>query len=59
MRQVKISEEDVSVKAGENQTFRFNITDTDYDTVKLFIWDSILGMKPYACYIHTVDNVEE
>lgn len=59
MQWVKISDNDVNIKSGEHQTFQFNISDTDYDTVKLFIWDSVLGMKPYDCYTFSADNTKE
>lgn len=58
MQWVKTSEEDVNIKSGAHQTFGFNISDTDYDTVKLFIWDSVSGMKPYDCYTFS-DNTKE
>lgn len=58
MQWVKTSEEDVNIKSGAHQTFGFNISDTDYDTVKLFIWDSVSGMKPYDCYTFS-DNIKE
>lgn len=59
MQWVKTSEEDVNIKSGEHQTFEFNISDTDYDTIKLFIWDSILGMKPYDCYTFLDNDTKE
>lgn len=59
MQCVKTSENDVNIKSGEHQTFGFNISDTDYDTVKLFIWDSVYGMKPYDCYMLSDVNIAE
>lgn len=56
MQWIKTSENDVNIKSGEHQTFGFNISDTDYDTVKLFIWDSVCGMKPYDCYKFSDDK---
>lgn len=59
MQWINISEDDVSVKADEHQSFVFNITDTEHDTIKLFIWDSVSGMKPYDCYTFQDDNTKE
>lgn len=59
MQWINISEDDVSVKADGHQSFVFNITDTEHDTIKLFIWDSVSGMKPYDCYTFQDDNTKE
>lgn len=50
MKWIEVSKEDVNIKADSRQSFRFNITDTEYDKVKLFIWDSVYGMEPYDGY---------
>lgn len=59
MQWIKISEDDVNIPSGAHQSFQFNISDAEYDTVKLFIWNSVYGMTPYDCCTLSNNDTKE
>ncbi len=44
MKKIDISS--ITVKQNESQSVRFDMSDVNYDTIKIFIWNSIEGMVP-------------
>lgn len=46
MKKLEVSEDSVTVEKEQWQSFRFDMSDTEYDKIKIFIWNSLHDMKP-------------
>ncbi len=46
MKKIEISKDIANIPQGSRQTFCFDVSDTEYDNIKIFLWDNMHGMKP-------------
>lgn len=51
MKKLEISDKSVSVEKDKLQSFQFDMSDTEYDKIKLFIWNGLHDMKPLSSKI--------